>query len=526
MRIGIREQLAAVVLVTALVLLAVLSIATWVNNVNFVTRVTSNSLSLTASLKAAQITSDLLLIQSTCSTIASRAVLQNALKNFYQTGGVNQNWTNANNDVSEALESGGLSALLQVTVYSRNATGDPHGILNVTARNTDILLPSNYSDGVPIMLGDNDVGYPRALYPNLTYEATPYPDPQDPSVNQTMVNAYGNYSLNGTSEVFLGPLQINATYSMLSLTLPIIDNTNASSVLGFMTVVATATFLMEVVQSRAGLANTGVVLLVAPNRHTNKFSYADRAASEGYHPKASSLDDVRVRYVFPPAPAPGQTDRHSAYNESLKEYGMANFTEGQFPAVAQGFSSLLTSVNNASTLLTTHNENNDSVSVGFARPDSTLVDWLLIVEQSHSEAWGPINELRTLVLACTFGTVGLVLIFVVPFVHYSVRPIRRLREATKKSIAPPNSSPNTSDSSDRDEPGVNGEGDEENGLSKRSKKHLVVRLRRLASTGRRKSKVDRDEDKRRRGFRIPAKVQDRKHLIQDELSDLTGTKTA
>jgi osomolarity two-component system sensor histidine kinase SLN1 len=93
MRIGIREQFAAVVLVTALVPLMVLAIATWVNNHNFVTGITSQQLSLTASLKAAQIASDLLLIQSTCSTITTRILIQSALRNFYKGNSSTSNWT-------------------------------------------------------------------------------------------------------------------------------------------------------------------------------------------------------------------------------------------------------------------------------------------------------------------------------------------------------------------------------------------------------------------------------------------------
>ena len=83
MRIGIREQLALVVLLTAFIPLAVLAIATWINNHNFVVGVTSQSLSLTASLKAAQIAADLLLTQSTCATITTRILVQAALKSFY-----------------------------------------------------------------------------------------------------------------------------------------------------------------------------------------------------------------------------------------------------------------------------------------------------------------------------------------------------------------------------------------------------------------------------------------------------------
>ena len=134
MRIGIREQLAFVVLLTSLIPLAILAIATWVNNYNFVVNVTSKSLSLTASLKAAQVASDLLLIQSTCSTIVTRVLLQDALKTYYRTYPAPMNWTAASNDVVGALASGGLSALLQVTVFSKNATGNGYGLLNATGR--------------------------------------------------------------------------------------------------------------------------------------------------------------------------------------------------------------------------------------------------------------------------------------------------------------------------------------------------------------------------------------------------------
>jgi osomolarity two-component system sensor histidine kinase SLN1 len=175
MRIGIREQLAFVVLLTSLVPLAILAITTWVNNHNFVIDITSKSLSLTASLKAAQIASDLLLIQSTCSTIVTRVLIQNALKSFYKGNQTAMNWTTALNDVTGALASGGLSALLQVTVFSRNQTGSPFGLLNATADLGDsgIALPITYPNGSNVMLGDPGLGYPEALYPNVSISYVP-----------------------------------------------------------------------------------------------------------------------------------------------------------------------------------------------------------------------------------------------------------------------------------------------------------------------------------------------------------------
>jgi osomolarity two-component system sensor histidine kinase SLN1 len=520
MRIGIREQLAVLVLLTALVPLAVLAIATWVNSKEFISKLTSSSLSLTASLKSAQITSALLLIQSTCSTLASRVVLQNAIKSFYSGSDTAENWTGAQTDLSEALDGQGLAALLQVTIFSRNNTGPATGILNATATTSNITLPYRSPSGAPVMLGDEGLGYPAALYPIITYNATTTPDPADPSINGTQAIAFSDTPLDSSSMLLLGPLQINASFALLSLTMPIVDNSNPTVVLGYMTVIAAATFLVDVIQSREGLANTGLVLIVGPDRPQNTLQLS--AGPE----TASDIGPQTVKFVFAPTTADGQADRHSVYNADLAKYGTANFTAAQYPAVAHDFSSLDKSLDNAGSLLSTTNENNVSVSVGYAKLGTPLVDWLLIVEQSHSEAWIPIYQLRSVVLACVFGAVGLMLIVIVPFVHYSIRPIRRLREATKKSIAPPGYTPNGSIRSDQmDDPGNTSGGevaDEENVRSPRSKKSFIIRLRNLTSTGRRKSKAERVEDLRRRGFRIPAKVQDRKHWIHDEITDLTG----
>lgn len=108
----------------------------------------SEGLTLTASLKAAQITSDLQLLESTCATIVTRILIQQALQRFYagnQTGAV---WTRAIADVQSALASGGYSALLQAVIYPRNETGNVHGILNVTGIATQpVKLPYSYPNG-------------------------------------------------------------------------------------------------------------------------------------------------------------------------------------------------------------------------------------------------------------------------------------------------------------------------------------------------------------------------------------------
>jgi len=99
----------------------------------------------------------------------------------------------------------------------------------------------------------------------------------------------------------------------VSLTLPIVDNTRLGYVLGFMTVVAAATALIDVSQSREGLGKTGIVIIVGPDRRENLFKYAQRPATSTYLPPPGALNNASVHYILPPVPAPGQPDRHSAY---------------------------------------------------------------------------------------------------------------------------------------------------------------------------------------------------------------------
>ena len=528
MRVGIREQLAVVVLLASFIPLAVLAIATWVYSRNFVVGIKSRDLSLIASVKAAQISSDLVLLQSTCATIVTRVLFQNTLRSFYLEDGnaTSYNWTTAYNDLLGGLSSAGIAALLQVKVFSRNQTGNAQGLLDVTTNAPGIMLPYTYPNGSSYILGDPGLGYPPPLYPNITYNTTSTPDPADPAINETLSYAFPDFPLNESVALFLGPMQINDSYAMVSLTFPVIDNQNSNYILGYMTVVAAATSLMAAVQSREGLDTTGTFLLVGPDRPDNHFEYQDRPATSTYSPSLNELADVTVRYVFPPDPAPGQTDRHTQYRANLTEYGSSNFTMGTYKAILEGFDKPSLGTNNASSILSTTNENHVEVAVGYARPQSTLVDWLVLVEQSHSEAWAPITTLRSIILACVFGTVGLVLIAVLPLAHFSVRPIRRLRDATEKSIAPseyvsveniPANPVNNHDNVYSDKASnVNGVPSDrsENG-------GFLTRLWNIAHP-KQKYRAEGSDVGREHNFRIPRKVPDRKHLLTDELTELTG----
>ena len=132
-------------------------------------------------------------------------MLQDALKSFYLGNTSDNNWDAAIRDVNGALASGGFSSLIQTIVYSRNATGNPNGLLRATANTTGIQLTDQYSNGTYAMLGDpGALGYPTELYPNITYTTDNTPDPVDPRANATNATAFLDFPLNSTSALVLG----------------------------------------------------------------------------------------------------------------------------------------------------------------------------------------------------------------------------------------------------------------------------------------------------------------------------------
>jgi osomolarity two-component system sensor histidine kinase SLN1 len=289
--------------------------------------------------------------------------------------------------------------------------------------------------------------------------------------------------------------------------------------LTFNRVVADASPLYSVLTSREGLDSTGVVLLVGPANPENLFPAGQRPVTAQRPANVTALKSAPVSFAFKPTPLPGQADRHSVYNKT----NGAPFPMESYFAVLDAFANKNPAVNNASSSLTTTNEQGESVAVGCARPQSSLVDWTLLVEQTHDEAWAPVVQLRNILLACVFGTAGGIAILVIPMAHYSVMPIRRLKDATKKSVQPPGYTPDGSEGAD-DFGEASDDEEAARSTSQRSqrRKGILVRLRRLKQ-GRSKSATERTEDARRRVFKIPGKVHERKHFVTDELTELTGT---
>ncbi|KAK6082036.1 osomolarity two-component sensor histidine kinase sln1 [Seiridium cupressi] len=520
MRIAIREQLAALVLLAVLVSLAILSIPTWIYVNRFVVSVENNALALAASLKASSVAAEIELLQTTTRTISTRLLIQAAFRTFYLGNTTSANWDNARTDLQSALNAGSDSSanLLQVKLYSRNQTGDVHGLVNVTAPNTgDILLPYLAPDGSTIYLSDTEYGYPSSLYPNITYYNTTDPDP---FVNGSTVQAARPWpeikidaSVGG---LILGPLLINSSYALVSLTVPLTDNRNTGANLGYMTMISECTALMGTVQSREGLGDSGSLLVVGPNTGWNRFNKYNLPANST-HSAAANFSDVTVKFVLPPEVVPGYADRHPDRAFDKRTWDTP-FRVSDYPAVLSAFTDRNTASNNASSFLSSTNEQGVNVAVGFARPQTSLVNWTIIVEQERNEAYIPINTLRNIILGCVFGTVGVILLLIVPCAHFSVQPIRKLKYATEKSVAPPGYDyMDELDFSDADP-----ENPASTGVSSKSEKGWLLSLKRKLRRKRRPPPSEHDSDPRRRVFKIPGRVKDKKHYITDELTELTG----
>lgn len=512
MRIAIREQLAALVLFAVLAALAVVSIPTWIYVNRFVINVEREALTLTASLKASRITAELDLIQTSCFTIASRILVQNALTEFYDTGSLN--WNNAAADLASALAVSASTGLLQVRLYSRNETGPSNGgILNVTAPNVpDIILPYNDASGNPARLGDGEYGYPPMLYPNITYVDLGYLNKIRNNTSAIAAEAFPGVRIYRDGGVLLGPLVVNESAALLSVSVPIRDN-NDTFILGYMTTVTLARSLTAIRNSREGLGDSGATLLIGPADPSNRFNDSLPASNATFKPDKEQFGNIEVQFILPPE-NPGK-DRHNEHQFS-SEYENKPFALHRFPAALNSFTGHYAAPSNASAMLNTRNEQGANVAVGFARTQTPLVNWTVIVEKAKSEAYEPIDTLRNILLGTVFGTVGFIALLVIPCAHLSVMPIRKLKAATEKSVNPPGYEESFIDSDYEDEE-LPGSG----GISSKSKKGIMYTI--MKWIDRKPKRVHSDRDSARRMFKIPGKVDDRSHFVTDELTELTRT---
>ncbi|KAL7796377.1 hypothetical protein V8C43DRAFT_23837 [Trichoderma afarasin] len=522
MRVAIREQLAALVLFAVLLSLAIISIPTWIFVHNFVVGVESDGLALTATLKASEIASELELGQTICSTIASRILLQQAFSDFYNKNSSNP-FAKARADLESAMGvKGGINGVLQARLYSRNTTGGDHGgLLSVTGAGVgnatdNIVLPYTAPDGSRVNLSDTEYGYPLSLYPNITYTSLGYPNPYVPSTPAFGAYAFPNVNLSTGGGLVLGPLVINETFALISLTIPVRSYAISGFILGYMTLVLAAGSLSDIQSSPEGLGSTGIVLLVGPANPSNRFNVSQPASNDTYSPTQASFKNTPVRFVIPPVPKDGQPDRHSRRNYMDGNWYARPFPLYQFPSLTKVYTRKLSPLDNSTVDLSTTNEQGVPVAVGVARPATTLVNWAVVVEKAKSEAYEPIDKLRDILLGCVFGTAGLVAILVFPCAHLSVMSIRRLKSATEKSINPPGYDDEFDDAFDEENPSSGATS------SKRSDRGFFATIWRRIFREKKIIPIS-EADAHRHVFKIPGRVEVGKHYITDELTELTDT---
>lgn len=413
-------------------------------------------------------------------------------------------------DLSGALSNQGI--LIQAKIWppfdNGNAT-ELAGLVNVTSDAVDgeVELPYKNPDGSPVYLGQPGLGYPATLYPNLTYFG-------NPNESTYRVVADGT-DLDPRGILFNGPLVLGNTSALMSATCAISNNTMMTEVLGWLTVIINATMLFDVRDSSEGLGKTGEVLVVGPNANNNKFNFDVRSSNA-----TDQLEDTAVKFVLPPIENAMTRSRHRLRDNFST--AADPFRAGLFPAVVSAWTADTGNVNNADAKLSSRNEQGTNVAVGWAQIKTDLVDWVLIVEQAYSETVEPINRLRDIILICTFSVMGGLLIFTLPLAHYSVAPIRELRAATRKTVEPyqPDSYSDYSGMSSNNP--YNDSSEDTSSEAERAKKEGFFEAVTKWATNRSPPRANPRSPRARRQFRIPAKVPERRHLVHDELTDLTS----
>jgi len=229
----------------------------------------------------------------------------------------------------------------------------------------NIKLPYNYTNGSSVYLGDPGPGYPPQLYPNLTYGA-----------NHSNATSIHGTQLSPNTTLLLGPLTVNETFSLFSITVPVNNIWSRLETLGWITVVLDSSLLYDIVSLQEGLSSTGEVLILGPNHDNNRFSWQTRGT-------ATEQDaNQMIRFILPPPSNASLGNRHSQHSWLSGNFS-APFPITDYPSVLDAWTRHNDGIDNAGALISTQNEQNLKVSTGFAVLSSVMVDWVLVVEQSY-----------------------------------------------------------------------------------------------------------------------------------------------
>lgn len=236
-----------------------------------------------AVLKSVQLNQTINFLYNQVFGVTTRVLIQGALLSYYVNNStITSNFTAAYSDLQTAI--GTQTNLLAGRVYSN--TFDR--LENLTFSSVDYDLPDSL--------------YPTAIPPN------PANDNRNTSAGQV-----------------LGPVAVSATPGnyALSFTIPIINNnsTATTQILGYMSMIVTATGLMRVVNDSTGMGETGQLLVLSP------------------------IGTDQYDVILPPLRTP------NAFNQ---QYNIS-----QYPAVQDAFA------NKTGYTIDTHNAYGTPVSVGY-----------------------------------------------------------------------------------------------------------------------------------------------------------------
>ena len=351
-----------------------------------------------------------------------------------------------------------------------------------------ITLPGSYENGSNIYIGDDGLGYPPQLFPNFTWN--------ERTQNVTYIT-YNDHRMYYDSTLLLGPLYLDAHSALVSMTVAINNNTSRTDILGWLTVVLDARILYNVANDPVGLGDTGQSLVVSAVPPENLF------AQQVQGRPASENADVQVNFILPPASNKTLDNRHSI----RKTRPYLPFLMQSFPCVQDAWSKVNDELNNAGSYISTVNEQDKKISCGYAQVRSDIVDWVVVLEQSHREVFAPIRQLRKAVLICVFSVLGAIILICFPIAQYASKPIRALRTATENSIMTYEAEIMRDESSSSDPESL--------------KNHDQAITNGAVLSEKRSRK--KSHQVRQRHFQIPQKIPDHRHVLEDELTDLMST---
>ena len=282
-------------------------------------------------------------------------------------------------------------------------------------------------------------------------------------------------------------------------------------------VVASAANVQSVLSSRDGMGNTGQVLLLGPSRAQNTFASDAQPATATSSPDTDELETAKVHYVFEPTPLPGQTNRHP--NISTTDSFPLSKYEIALKMMLAGYSSRTTAIHD----LKTKNEEGYSVAVGAIRPETSLVEWILLVEETHDEAFHPVVRLQKIIGACVLGTAGFIILTIPLLARWAVAPIRRLREAAKKSVIP-EFPPEPPRQHGRNFFSISSQILTHGNVPSMAEKGPAFLTRRLRAPSEQPSHLEAvATNTSQRDFQVPSRVKERRACVTDEITELTRT---